>query len=353
MAGPHVEHYTKYLQEGLDQTVIPTPMMVDDVRKVITVLTQPEMRLDVWKIIELVSELFAKRVGLTEGAYGRNENGTQNRTAEETLSKSRAVGVRPDHMRKKVVQWQSNLSCLEAFCARWFVEGKDVEPLMGPMGRLLWERFVMSSDVQLVARQMTYTVSAASIRRPDRDRDVANFGQLTQVYSPVAQQYGFATGNYGPYNAILKKYGELHDMRMDEFFIPPPPPAPPPQPDPQAQIDLQLGQMELQAKQIEAQTKQMDAQAAMQQAEADQVKSQLELQGLKAKLMLSSAADQQKVQAQAQQGQMDLQFKAMDGQQALQQQVVSNAMDIQHQSEMQQIKQKMAAKPKPASNAKA
>lgn len=353
IAGPHVDHYTKYLQEGLDQTIIPTPMMVEDVRKVITVLQQPETRLDAWKMVELVSELFAKRVGLTEGAYGRNENGTQNRTAEETLSKARAVGVRPDHMRKKVVQWQSSISCLEAFCARWFVEGKDVEPLMGPMGRLMWERFVMSSDVQTVAREMKYTVSAASIRRPDRDRDVANFGQLTQVYSPVAQQYGFATGNYAPYNAILKKFGELHDMRMEEFYIPPPPPVPPPQPTPQEQIDLQLGQMELQAKQVEAQTKQMDAQAAMQQAEADQLKSQLELKGLQAKLLLTSAADQQKVQAQGQQGQLALQMKAMDGQQDLQHRVVSNALDLEHQQQMQTIKQKMAAKPKPASNSKA
>ncbi len=353
IAGPHVEHYTKYLQEGLDQTIIPTPMMVDDVRKVITVLQQPEMRLDVWKIIELVSDLFAKRVGLTEMAYGRNEDGTQNRTAEETLAKSRAVGVRPDHMRKKVVGWQSSVACLEGFCARWFVEGKDVEPLMGPMGRLLWERFVMSTDVQLVARQMKYTVSAASIRRPDRDRDVANYQQVMQLFGPVMQQYGFATGNYGPYNAMMKQWGEYHDTRMDELYIPPPPPPQPTQPTAEDQIQLQLGQMELQGKQMDAETKQMDFQAKMQQAAADQLKSQLELKGLQAKLMLASAAEQQKVQTQAQQGQMDLQFKALDSQQSLQHQVVSNAMDIQHQAEMQQIKQRMAAKPKPANNSKA
>lgn len=353
IAGPHVEHYTKYLQEGLDQTIIPTPMMVEDVRKVITVLQQPEMRLDVWKIIELVSELFAKRVGLTEMAYGRNEDGTQNRTAEETLAKSRAVGVRPDHMRKKVVQWQSNISCLEAFCARWFVEGKDVEPLMGPMGRLLWERFVMSTDVQLVARQMKYTVSAASIRRPDRDRDVANFQQVMQQFGPVMQQYGFATGNYTPYNAMMKKWAEYHDARLDEMFIPPPPQPQPPQPTPEDLLQLQLGQMDLQGKQIDAQTKQMDAQAKMQQAQVDQLKSQLELKGLQAKLMLSSAADQQKTQAQAQQGQMDLQFKAMDSQQALQHKVVSNAMDLEQVAAMNKIKQAVAKRPKPASNSKA
>lgn len=353
IAGPHVDHYTRYLQEGLDQTIIPTPMMVEDVRKVITVLTQPETRLDAWKMVELVSEMFAKRVGLTEMAYGRNEDGTQNRTAEETLAKSRAVGVRPDHMRKKVVQWQSAISCLEAFCARWFVEGKDVEPLMGPMGRLLWERFVMSSDVQLVAREMKYTVAAASIRRPDRDRDIANFGQLTQVYSPVAQQYGFATGNYDPYNAILKKFGELHDMRMEEFYIPAPPPPAPAQPTPQDQVELATAQMELQGQQIELQGTALKAQAEQAKAAADQSKTANELQAARLKMMMTQAADQQQMQSKAEQGQLDMTLKAMDGQQELQHRVVSNALDLEHQQQMQTIKQAAAKQPKPASNSKA
>ena len=349
IAGPHVDHYTKYLQEGLDQTIIPTPLMVDDVRKVITVLQQPETRFDIWKIIELVSELFAKRVGLTEMAYGRNEDGTQNRTAEETLAKSRAVGVRPDHMRKKVVGWQSAISSLEAFCARWFVQGEDVEPLMGPMGRFLWERFVMSTDVQLVAREMTYTVSAASIRRPDRDRDIANFGQLTQIYSPVAQQYGFATGNYQPYNAILKKFGELHDMRMEELYIPPPPPPPPAEPTPQDQIELAKAQMELQGQQVELQGTALKAQAEQAKAAADQQKTMNELQAARMSLMMSQASDQQQMQTQAEAGQLDLMMKAVGGKQDLTQAALSNALDLEHQQSMQQIKQQQAKKPKPTS----
>lgn len=344
--GPHYDHYLKYLKEGEDQCVIPTPLGVDDIRKAVQIMQQPETRFDIWKIIELVSELFDKRVGLTEGVYGRNENGTQNRTAEETLAKQRAVGVRPDHMRRKVVAWQSALSSLEAFCARWFVQGEHVEPLMGPMGRLLWERYVMSTDVQLVVREMKYTVSAASIRRPDRDRDVANFQQMMQFYAPVAQQYGFATGNYQPFNGMLKRWGDLHDMRMDELYIPPPPPPAPAAPDPQAQVELQKAQMDLQGKQIDQQTKMIQAQAAQQKAATD-------VEVARQKLLIEQAKAQTDLQFQQQAGQIDMLQKALATRQELEHSAITNAQDIEHQAEMAKIKQQMAKTPKPTSSSKA
>lgn len=362
IAGPHVEHYTKYLQEGLDQTIIPTPMMTDDVRKVITVLQQPEMRFDVWKIIELVSDLFAKRVGLTETAYGRNENGTQNRTAEETMAKSRAVGVRPDHMRRKVVQWQSAISSLEAFCARWFVEGKDVEPLMGPMGRMLWERFVMSSDVQLVVREMKYTVSAASIRRPDRDRDVANLQQVMQYFAPAIQQYSFATGNYQPYNGMMKKWGEMHDMRMEEMMLPPPPQQPPPQPSPDEQLKVQQAQMDLQKTGMEIEGRKQELQASMAESQmhlqeigaktkAAQQKAEMDLAMTRTKLQAGQQEAQMKLSAQQAASQMDLMTQAMSNRQELEHSAITGQQDRSNQVAMSKIKQAVAKKPRPAGKA--
>lgn len=351
VAGPHVEHYTKYLQEGLDQTIIPTPLMVDDVRSAITVLQQPETRFDIWKIIDLVSNLFAKRVGLTETAYGRNENGTQNRSAEETQAKSRAVGIRPDHMRNKVAKWQSSVAALEAFCARWFVEGKDVEPLMGPMGRMLWERYVMSTDVQLVAREMKYSIAASSIRRPDRDRDVENLQQAMQYFAPAIQQYSFATGNYEPYNGLMAHWGELHDMRMEKMFLPPPPPTPPPQPTPQDQVELATAQMALQGQQIDLQATALKAQSEQAKSQADQAKAATDLQAARLKMQMTAMGDQQAMQTKAQQGQMDLALNAAAGQQELQQTALSNALDIRQQVEMNRVKVQQA-KQKPKSGSK-
>jgi len=374
VAGPHVEHYTKYLKDGEDQTVIPTPIGVQDVRQAIQVLTQPETRYDVWKIIEMVSTLFDKRVGLTEFAYGRNEDGTQNRTAEETLAKSRAVGVRPDHMRRKVVQWQSLIASLEGFCARWFVQGKDVEPLLGPFGKYLWENYVMSKDVSLVVREMKYTVAAASIRRPDRDRDVANFQQIMQIFSPVAQQYGFATGNYQPYNAMMMKWGELHDARMDAFQIPPPPPPPPAQPSPDEQLKLQQAQLDLQKTQLEIQGKQAELQGQGQIAQmkmvelaaktqASQQQAAIQLQAAQGMTQLDLASQQQRQQLDAAAAMQDLQIAqagaAQDlrqGQMAFGQDLAQDAIafrqELDQKKKMAEVQRAVAAKPKPATPSK-
>lgn len=369
VAGPHVEHYTKYLKEGEDQTIIPTPIGVQDVRQAIQVLTQPETRYDVWKIIEMVSTLFDKRVGLTEFAYGRNEGGTQNRTAEETLAKSRAVGVRPDHMRRKVVVWQSLLSSLEAFCARWFVQGKDVEPLMGPFGKYLWEQYVMSKDVSLVVREMAYSVSAASIRRPDRDRDVANFQQIMQIFSPVAQQYGFATGNYNPYNAMMKRWGDLHDARMDGFEIPPPPQPPPPQPSPdeqlkleQAKLDLQKTQLVIQGQQAEnaaqAQITQLTLAELSAKTQAAQQQAGIKLQATQGAAQIDLATQQQRQQLDAAGVAQQMAFsqagstqELRQGQvkfgQEIQQDAIAFAQELEQKKQMAAVQRTVAAKPKP------
>jgi len=273
VAQPHIDTFKATLESGADQTVVGVPHMVDDVRKAIQVLQQPETRMDAWRIFEMVSELFDKRVGLTETSYGRNEDGTQNRSAEETMAKARAVGVRPEFMQKKVVEWQSRVAAAEAVVARRFVRGNDIQGHIGPVGAWLWDKYVVSQDWESVARQMEYTIEASSIQRPNRDRDVANLQQVMQFFAPAQEQYGQATGNYQPWNGTMRRWGEMHNIDTHDMEIPPPPP---PEPDPQAELDLQKSQMELQGKQIDLEGKQVqhetrlvDAQAKMQQAQID------------------------------------------------------------------------------------
>lgn len=280
VAGPHVDHYTKHLQEGGDQTIIPTPVMVDDVKKAITVLQQPETRLDVWKIIELVSELFDKRTGLTAFAYGQNEGGTQNRTAEETAAKARAVGARPQYMQKKVVSWQSRISQIEAFLTRWFVTGNDVAQLLGPVGKYMWEKYIMSTDVELVVRQMQYTVEASSIRRPDRDRDIANYQTVLQLFAPVAQAYGEASGSYEPYNFLMGQWAKFHDADLDGAMIP----SKEPDPLQQRAQEAEVSKLEAEAMKFQA-----EAQAAGQESEAKGMEAMVDMATKQADMQFDSA----------------------------------------------------------------
>ena len=230
VAAQNIDDYRQYLLDGEDQCIIPTPIGVDDVRKAVQILSQPETRQDLWRVIEIAENLFDKRTGLTETAFGRNENGTQNRTAEETISKARAVGVRPEFMAKKVVAWQSALAESEANITRAFITPEDVLDRVGPVGAMLWERYVMSSDQDVISRQMSFSIGAASIRRPNRDKDVANLQQVMPIFAQPAIQHGFLTGDFSAYNSLVKKWAELHDADLDGAMLhplPPPQPLPP------------------------------------------------------------------------------------------------------------------------------
>lgn len=348
VAGPHVEHYTKYLLEGADQTVIPTPAMVQDVRQAIQVLQQPETRQDIWRIIELVSEQFELRTGLTAFAYGKNEGGTQNRTAEETIAKSRAVGVRPEHMQNQVIKWQSGLASDEAAVAALFVKGVDTAPYLGETGAMLWDQFVASAGVEDVLRQLEYDIAASSIRRPNRDRDVANYQQVMQYFLGVMQAYGQQTGNYEPVNALIKKWAEYHDVDLDAAMFPPPA-----EPDPMQQQAQQLEMAKLQAEvqetQASAQQKMAQAQAAGQAGQMEQQKIGMELQKQQIEMALNGQAQQQDMEMQGQKHFMDLTQEAQKFAQQTRQEQIAAALKLRTDAALAQQKIRIAKATKPPS----
>ena len=293
VAAPHVEHYKDYLLNGDDQMIIPTPFGVDDVKAAVSVLTQPEMRQDMSRLIAFISDMFDKRVGLTAYVYGLNEGGTQNRTAEETVAKSRAVAARPEFMQKQVVKWQSGLAKDEAFLTRWFVRGSDVEPLIGRYGASLWDQLIVSTDVELVTRQFEYSIAASSIRRPNRDRDVANFQQVAGMFLPIMQQYGASSGNYEPFNFLMRKWAEYHDADLDGAEIPPPQP-----PDP-AQMEIQQRMQAAEVAKAEAEVQKImaDAQGSAASSQMDQVGLMMEAEKARLGLEAQAAKDQLGIQA--------------------------------------------------------
>lgn len=306
--GPHYDHYLKYLRDGSDQTVIPTPAMVDDVRKAISVLQQPETRADAWRIVDVVMDLFRRRTGLIDFAYGMNQGGTQERTAEGVMAKREFVSARPDYMQKKVVAYHGELASLEAFITRLFVTGQDVQPRYGQIGAMAWEQLIRSTDVELVVRQMDYTVAASSVRRPNRDRDIANFGQFSQYYLGLAQQYAQATGNWEPVNGLIDIWGELHDMRVERMMFPPPQPDPQMQAMQQQQFELEQAklQADVQKAQAGVQKSQMDIAKAQMDAEIAQQTGQANIMAKMLDLEFSQAKAGQDLQVDAARAQQDL-----------------------------------------------
>jgi hypothetical protein len=332
---PAYDEFVSKLQTGTDQTVFSVPQALGGkMSDLVQVFQQPQTNLDVWKIIDAVSAMFDKRTGLTEFMYGRNEGGSQDRSAETTMSRRAAAGVRPEYMAKRVAIWQSNVAALEAFCTRLFIKGEDVSPLLGNTGAQLWDAVVSSADVERVSRQMQYTIAASSIRRPNKDRDIANINQAIAVWLPIAAQAAAAGGDYGPVNTMMDKWGKAADMDMSGIAIQPP------QPDPMVQqMQQQQMQLEMAKLQADVQKTQMDAQAKQAEVQLKQQMGQVQLAMQGQKMQLDAAAQQQKIQLDAQAKQTDMALRSEQHQLELEAGTVQANQDLRQ--DQQQFTQDM------------
>lgn len=355
----------KTFESGDDLCLISVPELQGDIKKAISFLQQPQTNLDVWRIIEAVSEWFDKGSGLTEFHYAMNPQGTQNRSAEESKNKASAAGIRPEYMQRKVVDWQGQVAATEAFLSRWYVTGEDVQRLMGQTGRRLWEQFVMSSDVEDVVRQMNYTVAASSIRRPNKERDVANMNAFMQSpFMATIGEYAAATGNFEPLNQLLQKYGDAAEMDLSTIRLE----APEPQPNPEQQMmeqEMQMdqqrleGDMALKQQEIEGKRQEMEMKAALSQLQLEQKEREIDLEAHKSQMELQF--DSQKFEQQlAQDNQkhaMDMRMQAVMGAQKVQQSRIESQGKIDQQRAVGKEKVAAAkamakAKPKPAAKPK-
>lgn len=363
VAGPFVEHYKKELQRTVDQGVLNTPHMVDDVSKAISMLSQPEVNTDIWRVIDIVVDLFEKRTGLNDFVYGQNVGGTQDRTAQTTLSREKATQVRPDFMRRKVVSWQSRLGAKEAQCASWFVTGQDVAPLLGEAGAYFWGKYIEGADDESIVRQFDYSVAASSMERPNRERNLANFMQAMQYFLATVQQHGAASGDYSAFNAIVDEFGELHDMDLSAIRIP--------EPDPEeANREQQLQERQLQLEEAKIQADVQKAQAAIEKAQVDAQAKRMDAQSRAAESQLKQAESQQKLMFDAEGHQQEIGQSAETHTQDLTQKRGTHLLDMLHdrqkhtldleqqrekfeqdqreQQAMARVKRQQAAKPKPS-----
>lgn len=324
----------KQLDDGDDMGVFGIPVGGDqDIRKMIQIVEGKEINRDAWAVLELLNDIFDKRMGMTPFVYGQNDGGTQDRTASTTEARKQAVGVRPEHMQKKVVEWQSRVASVEAMLTWMFVKARDVEPLLGSVGAQMWQQHIENADHELVMRQMKYEVAASSVRRPNRERDISNFAELGTRFLPMVQAYGQLSGNYEPANGYLKRFGELHDMEMDGLLFPPPNPE-----DPNAQLDQQLKQAEVAKTQAEAQKLQAEAQAnPMLEMQFEQQARQQELQMEQDAEMARLEMEKQKIQMELQAKMVEIELKIKEKQAEMAMKSQQHEQDLAFQQQQSQV----------------
>jgi len=329
-----VSEYQKYFDNGADFSIIPVKAAFERVSDALQILEFPQTNMDAWKVVEMANEYFALATGLTPFIYGQKGTESNDRSAEETATRARAAGVRIQFLQKRIGECQSRLGALESFCARWFVQGKDLAPLGGQTAGLLWDMFVSTTPPEQIVREMIYEVAASSIRRPDRDRDRTNWQQAMQTLGQGFQEYAFASGDFEPWNTMVAKWCEFLDMNdYDNLMIQPPPPDEAAQQAQQQAQELEMAklQAEAQGKQMDLAGKQMDIQGKAQLAELNAASKVLEVQS---KREIANIDTQSKVvdsMLQAQLARMKLETEAAKAQMELQKTATGLDLDARKQ----------------------
>jgi hypothetical protein len=200
---------------------------VDDV---VSVFQLPQVTPELFTIIQAVSEMFDKRVGLTELTYGLTRN--QFRSAAEAQVKSEQISVRPDDMADALESAMSVLARREALAARWLLQPQDVAPILGPLGSVVWGQMLEQTTLDQLAREYDYRIEAGSARKPNKAGQVEKMQMALQTLGPILQPLAMQ-GQVGPMNALLSAWAESLDIEVSPFLLPEPPPPPPVAPDPQ------------------------------------------------------------------------------------------------------------------------
>jgi hypothetical protein len=222
------EELKNAIRSGPDYTIIEIEAMQQSIDKVVQFLQHPGFNPEIWRTIESVMDLFDKRTGLTELAYGMSAR--QMRSAQEANVKSDAIQVRPDDMANQVEDAMSLVSKKEAFAAHWHLKGQDVAPILGQVGGMMWDQWVAQAPPETVLYQLDYRIEAGSARKPNKATEVANMEEaMKNLAQPLFQIASL--GQPGAFNALITAWAKSIDLDATPFLInapPPPPPGPPP-----------------------------------------------------------------------------------------------------------------------------
>jgi hypothetical protein len=194
------------------------------VNDVISVFQLPGVTQDMYQIISEVTQLFDRRVGLTELIYGMSR--ASFRSAAEAAVKSEQISVRPDDYANTLEDALSEVARKEALLARWAIYPQDVAPVLGPMAAQAWGMHVQGEDPESIVREYSYRVEAGSMRKPNVATKTENMNNFMQVIMPVAQGM-LQAGKPELFNGLMAAWGKVNQMDVSEFVIPPPPPPPP------------------------------------------------------------------------------------------------------------------------------
>lgn len=226
-----------------------------------SVMQRPPFHGDIWNVVAAVAERLDRRLGLTE----MNRSGGTARSALDSKNRQESFAIRPQDMAKRVEEQASLLSRKEALAVAWFMQGKDVAPIVGEEAAFLYDELIYNQDPISIVREYDFQVEADSIRRPSKETDQENMTMVTQSVFPTLVTYSMQTNDYEPVNEFLSDLKEAYNLKRT--YVLRGAQAQPVSPEQQQIMEMQRQMAELnlqaqlqQAKNIEAQMRLAEAQ---------------------------------------------------------------------------------------------
>ena len=198
------------------------------IEELVSFLQHPPFNGDIFTVVDRIAEQFDKRVGLNELMYGESKH--QFRSAAEAEAKQNNQNIRPDDMANKVEDWMTEAARKELLASRWHLGGRDVQPMLGDFGAMMWDRLVVPTDPRTILYGLDCRVEAGSVRKPNQAKKAQNAKDAMQTLFTPFWQLATQLGITGPYNALIKLWGESIDQNVDAFTLNMPPPMPAPAP---------------------------------------------------------------------------------------------------------------------------
>lgn len=214
------------IKHGPDYSVIEVEKMNDSIDKIVQWLQTPKFNPEIYKVLDMMMEMFEKRTGLSDLMYGQTAQAF--RSAQEGQIKQANATVRPADMGQQVEDWSSELARKEMAAARWQITAQDVLPVVGSAGAWVWQEAVLTTPPEQLFHLYDCRIEAGTTRRPDRDRDIENLNKaMTNLFSPFFT-YFQQSMDADPVNALIGAWAKSIGLDAEKFLFKPPPPPPAP-----------------------------------------------------------------------------------------------------------------------------
>lgn len=221
------------LEAGLDQEMLKyNGRPGAELKDLLEIVSFPDIKGDVWKVISMLSEEFEKATGMTPLLYGMRDSSAM-RSAQEASIRDAHTTSRPQDIAKAFEDAASKCAAKEAQATRLIVSAETVAPLFseptpqslegtdvpdyeswvpGPLTQL-WMELVQTDDPAQAAAEMHYTIEAGSGMRKNKQWMQEAATTIIPLAMPLAQQE-YALGDPRKWNAIMEMVGDGWQIPM-------------------------------------------------------------------------------------------------------------------------------------------